>query len=180
MLIRTMTIAAVALVGACTQDKDAVRTEIRAAEAAAAKAAEEAAAKSAAFLETNKAKEGVVVTPSGLQYEKVRTLPGSGPRPSAADTVIAHYEGTLVDGTKFDSSYDRGEPAEFPLGGVIPGWTEGLQLMRPGEEYRFVIPPELGYGPDGAGGVIPPNATLIFKVELESFTTPQGRTVRKP
>ena len=116
------------------------------------------------FLAENKTKEGVITTASGLQY-KVLTE-GSGKSPTATDTVVCHYRGTLLDGTEFDSSYKRGEPAEFPLNRVIPGWTEGVQLMKEGAKYQFFIPSNLAYGPRGAGGVIGPDATLIFEVEL--------------
>ncbi len=115
------------------------------------------------FLEENAQRDGVQVTPSGLQYEVVRA--GDGPRPKATDTVRVHYQGTLIDGTEFDSSYGRGEPAVFPLNRVISGWTEGLQLMPVGSEYRFVIPSDLAYGGRNQGK-IGPNSTLIFKVEL--------------
>lgn len=117
-----------------------------------------------AFLETNKGKAGVKTTESGLQYEVLAV--GTGESPRADDTVLVHYEGRLADGTVFDSSIARGQPAAFGVGDVIPGWTEGLQLMQPGGKMRFTIPPELGYGASGAGGVIPPNAVLVFDVEL--------------
>ncbi len=117
------------------------------------------------FLEENKKKEGVKVTPSGLQYKVIQE--GTGIKPLATDQVEVHYEGTLIDGTKFDSSYDRNETITFPLNGVIRGWTEGLQLMKEGAIYMLYIPAELGYGERGAGGVIGPNETLIFKVELK-------------
>jgi FKBP-type peptidyl-prolyl cis-trans isomerase len=117
-----------------------------------------------AFQTENKAQEGVEVTDSGLQYQVIEQ--GDGPKPKATDKVTVHYRGTLVDGTEFDSSYQRGQPASFPLNGVIPGWTEGLQLMPVGSKYRFVVPPTLGYGEQGAGSSIGPNATLIFEVEL--------------
>ena len=117
-----------------------------------------------AFLKQNAGKQGVVVTKSGLQYEVLSE--GTGASPRATDTVRCHYEGRLVDGSVFDSSYRRGEPAEFPLNGVIAGWTEGLQLMKEGAKYRFYIPQELGYGSRGAGSCIPPYAALIFDVEL--------------
>ena len=108
--------------------------------------------------------EGVNVTPSGLQYKVL--VPAEGKKPQAQDTGKVHYTGTLLDGTKFDSSVDRGEPIEFPLNQVIKGWTEGVQLMAVGSKYQFFIPYNLGYGEQGAGGVIPPFATLIFEVEL--------------
>jgi len=115
------------------------------------------------FLAENSKKPGVIVTGSGLQYEVISE--GMGRKPTANDTVRVHYEGTLTDGAVFDSSYSRGEPIEFPLNGVIPGWTEGLQLMSVGSKYRLIIPSNLGYGPQGAGQ-IPPYSTLIFQVEL--------------
>ena len=116
------------------------------------------------FLEENGKKEGVVTLPSGLQYQVLRE--GNGKKPKATDKVECHYEGTLINGTKFDSSYDRGQTATFGLNQVIAGWTEGLQLMQEGAKYRFFIPYTLGYGENGAGQSIPPYATLIFDVEL--------------
>jgi FKBP-type peptidyl-prolyl cis-trans isomerase len=116
------------------------------------------------FLAENKGKPGVITTTSGLQYSVIRE--GTGPRPAASDTVLVHYEGKLIDGTVFDSSYSRGQPAAFPLNQVIPGWTEGVQLMPVGSKYHFVIPPGLAYGAQGAGGVIPPGAVLEFDIEL--------------
>lgn len=121
----------------------------------------------AKFLEENKSKEGVKTTSSGLQYKVLKQ--GDGPKPTAADTVKVHYRGTLLDGTEFDSSYKRGEPAVFPLNGVIRGWTEGLQLMNVGSKYRLFVPSDLAYGAHGAGAAIGPNATLIFDVELLSI-----------
>ncbi len=115
------------------------------------------------FLEENAKRDGVKVTESGLQYEMLTE--GEGAKPAAEDVVTVHYTGTLVDGTKFDSSVDRGEPASFPLNQVIPGWTEGVQLMPVGSKYKLFIPAELGYGEAGAGS-IPGNAVLIFEVEL--------------
>ena len=115
------------------------------------------------FLASNGAREEVVTLPSGLQYEVLTDA--EGPKPLATDQVTTHYKGTLIDGTVFDSSYDRGQPATFPLNGVIAGWTEALQLMSVGAKWRLVIPPQLAYG-DRAQGPIPGNSTLIFDVEL--------------
>ncbi|MCL2478867.1 MAG: FKBP-type peptidyl-prolyl cis-trans isomerase [Treponema sp.] len=117
------------------------------------------------FLDENGKKDGIVTTTTGLQYQVI--VEGTGPKPAATDTVRVNYEGTLTDGTVFDSSYARNEPVEFPLNGVIPGWTEGLQLMNVGSTYMFYIPSELGYGPySPQGSNIPANSVLIFKVEL--------------
>lgn len=116
------------------------------------------------WLAKNAEKEGVVTLPSGLQYKVLQE--GNGKKPKATDTVRCHYEGMLIDGTLFDSSIQRGEPADFPLNGVIAGWTEGLQLMQEGAKYRFFIPYHLGYGERGAGQSIPPFAALVFDVEL--------------
>lgn len=117
-----------------------------------------------AFLEANKAKEGVVTLESGLQYEILKE--GNGPKPTADDKVKCHYHGTTIDGKVFDSSVDRGEPAEFPVNGVIPGWVEALQLMPVGSKWKLYIPAELAYGERGAGADIAPNSALIFEVEL--------------
>lgn len=127
----------------------------------ASAAAKEAGLK---FLEENGKKENVKTTPSGLQY--IVEKEGEGKSPSATDQVTVHYTGQLIDGTVFDSSVNRGEPATFPLNRVIPGWTEGLQLMKEGAKYRFFIPSDLAYGAQGAPGAIPPHSTLIFDVEL--------------
>ncbi|MES1213796.1 MAG: FKBP-type peptidyl-prolyl cis-trans isomerase [Singulisphaera sp.] len=117
-----------------------------------------------AFLAKNAKAEGVKTTKSGLQYKVLKE--GTGKIPTKADTVSAHYKGTLVDGTPFDSSYDRGEPLKFPVTGVIPGWTEALQLMKVGSKWMLFIPSDLAYGPNGSPPVIGPNATLVFEVEL--------------
>ena len=116
------------------------------------------------FLAQNAKKQGITVTDSGLQYEVIQS--GEGLSPSRTDRVTVHYRGTLVDGREFDSSYKRGKPATFPLNRVITGWTEGLQLMKVGDKWRLFIPSNLGYGSRGAGGLIGPNETLIFEVEL--------------
>lgn len=119
----------------------------------------------AKFLADNGKKSGIVTTASGLQYQVITT--GKGAKPKASDSVKVHYTGTLLDGTKFDSSLDRGEPAQFVLNSVVPGWTEALQLMPVGSKYKLWIPANLGYGAEGTpGGPIPPNATLVFEVEL--------------
>ena len=120
-----------------------------------------------AFLADNKTKPGVVALPSGLQY-KILTE-GTGAKPTAGDSVVCNYRGTLINGKEFDSSYKRGQPATFPVGRVIKGWTEALQLMPVGSKWQLFIPSDLAYGASGAGGDIGPNATLIFEVELISI-----------
>ena len=131
------------------------------------KAGEENKKEGEAFLAANKSKEGVVALPSGLQYKILAQ--GTGPKPRASDTVVCNYRGTLINGTEFDSSYKRGQPASFAVNQVIRGWTEALQLMPVGSKWELFIPPNLAYGPRGAGGMIGPNATLIFEVELLSI-----------
>ncbi|MDH2434054.1 FKBP-type peptidyl-prolyl cis-trans isomerase [Pokkaliibacter sp. MBI-7] len=133
--------------------------------------------KSDDFLAANAKKDGVKSTKSGLQYKIISE--GKGPKPKSTDQVRVNYRGTLIDGTEFDSSYARKEPAEFPLDAVIPGWTEGLQLMPVGSKFELYIPPELGYGPGGAGS-IPPNATLVFEVELLDILKPDAKAEEKP
>ena len=133
-------------------------------QAAAAEAGKAAKAAGEAFLAENAKKDGVVTLPSGLQYQVLKE--GNGKKPSATDLVVCHYEGTLIDGTVFDSSYKRNEPATFGLNQVIAGWTEGVQLMSEGAKYRFFIPYNLAYGERGAGAQIPPFAALVFDVEL--------------
>lgn len=130
------------------------------------------AEKAAEYLAANAAKPGVKTTETGLQYQVLAA--GAGETPRASDLVLVHYEGRLADGTVFDSSYRRGEPAAFEVSAVIPGWVEGLQLMRPGAKYQFTIPPELGYGAAGAGADIPPNSVLVFDVELLAIA-PRGQ-----
>lgn len=121
------------------------------------------AAEGLAFLEENGRREGIITLASGLQYQVLTT--GEGPKPTQADSVRTHYHGTLINGSVFDSSYQRGEPAEFPVGGVIAGWTEALQLMNVGSKWRLFVPHELAYGEQGVGG-IPPCSVLVFDVEL--------------
>ena len=143
------------------QAQGLVQEFLREQQEAAGKAAREAGEN---FLAENAKREGVKVTETGLQYEVL--TPALGIKPTPTDTVTCHYEGRLIDGTVFDSSYRRGEPASFPLQGVIRGWTEGLQLMSIGSKFRFFIPFDLAYGAQGVGGSIPPYAALIFDVEL--------------
>jgi FKBP-type peptidyl-prolyl cis-trans isomerase FklB len=140
-------------------------------QAAARKAAgEKNAAEGKKFLEENKKKEGVKTTASGLQYKVLKE--GTGPTPKATDTVKVNYRGTTIEGTEFDSSYKRGEPATFPVNRVIKGWTEGLQLMKAGSKYQFYVPADLAYGERGAGADIGPNSTLLFDVELVEIVPP--------
>lgn len=151
-----------------TEQMNAVMLKLR--ESSIAKMEKEAAdnaAKGKAFLEENKKKSGVKATASGLQYKVVKE--GSGTQPKASDKVKVHYKGQLLNGTEFDSSYKRNQPAEFPLNGVIKGWTEGIPLMKVGSTYTFYIPAELAYGPQGRPG-IPGNSVLIFDVELLDIT----------
>jgi peptidylprolyl isomerase/FKBP-type peptidyl-prolyl cis-trans isomerase FklB len=128
-----------------------------------------------AFLAQNAKQPGVVTLPSGLQYKVVKSGPKDGLRPQLGDEVKVNYEGKLVDGAVFDSSYERGVPAAMPLRGLIKGWQEALQLMRPGDEWILYVPPNLGYGDEGAGGQIPPGAALIFRIELLGVLPAEGR-----
>lgn len=134
-----------------------------------------AAVAAAAYMAENGKKPGVKTLPSGLQYEIVRAGPETGARPSVRDEVKVHYEGKLVNGKVFDSSYERGQPAAMPLSGLIPAWVEALQLMRPGDEWILYVPPEQGYGAEGAGSDIPPNSALIFRIELIDVLPAPGR-----
>ena len=129
------------------------------------------------FLAANAQRDGIKKTQSGLQYEVI--TPAKGDKPKATDVVKVHYRGTLIDGTEFDSSIARGEPATFPLDQVIPGWTEGVQLMNVGSKYRFYVPSALAYGTRGAGPKIGPNSALIFEVELLEIVKPQEQTPAK-
>jgi FKBP-type peptidyl-prolyl cis-trans isomerase len=146
--------------------------------AASKEAAEKNKAEGEKFLEENKKKDGVKTTTSGLQYKVIKE--GSGASPKETDTVVTNYRGTLIDGTEFDSSYKRNEPATFPVNRVIKGWTEALQLMKPGSKYQLFIPSSLAYGERGAGQTIGPNATLIFEVELLSIKPPEPAATVAP
>jgi FKBP-type peptidyl-prolyl cis-trans isomerase len=133
-------------------------------------------AESKAFMASTVKEPGVQTLPSGLAYKVVRSGPPTGLRPQLTDEVKVHYEGKLIGGKVFDSSYERGQPASMPLRGLIPAWQEALQLMRPGDEWILYVPPELGYGAEGAGGgEIPPNAALIFRIELIDVLPGPGR-----
>lgn len=127
------------------------------------------------FMTENAKKPGVVSLPSGLQYKVVRSGPADGLRPKVSDEVMVHYEGKLVSGEVFDSSYERGTPMPMGLEGIIPGWVEALQLMRPGDEWTLYIPPALGYGEQGSPPAIPPNSPLIFRIELLGVYPHPGR-----
>lgn len=134
------------------------------------------AAEAKAFMATNATAEGVQTLPSGVQYKIVRSGPATGLKPGPQDEVKVHYEGKLVSGEVFDSSYDRGQPAAMPLPALIPAWKEALQLMRPGDEWILFVPPEMGYGEEGAGGgEIPGNSVLIFRIELIDVLPAPGR-----
>ena len=139
-------------------------TESAAGPGAAAPSPAAEAAKS--WLANNAKQKGVVVLPSGVQYKVLSAGPKTGVQPKAGDQIKVHYEGALTDGTVFDSSYQRGAPAVMPLTGLVPAWMEAIPLMRPGDSWMLYVPPEQGYGAEGAGGVIPPDAALVFKVEL--------------
>ncbi|MGH1438915.1 MAG: FKBP-type peptidyl-prolyl cis-trans isomerase [Cellvibrionaceae bacterium] len=142
-----------------------------------AEAAEKNKTEGAAYLAANGAKEGVVTTESGLQYKEL--VAGDGAKAEYSDTVSVHYKGMLTDGTEFDSSYSRNEPATFPVAGVIPGWIEALQLMSVGDKWELTIPSDLAYAENGAGASIGPNATLVFEVELLDVTKPEKVDVSK-
>ena len=142
-----------------------------------ARLAEKDKADGEAFLEKNKKQKGVVTLPDGLQYKIITE--GSGASPTAEDVVTVNYSGKLINGTEFDSSYKRGQPAQFQVGGVIPGWTEALQKMKPGSKWQLFIPSELAYGERGNRG-IPPNSTLVFDVELLSVQSPQQSQMEMP
>lgn len=138
--------------------------------------AEENKHKSQAFLDENKKKPGVVVLTSGLQYEVLKSGPASATPPHETDSVVTHYKGTLIDGTEFDSSYS-GQPATFPVNALIPGWTEALLLMRPGDKWKLYIPSNLAYGEQGMGAKIGPNQALVFELELLSIKKPENKKV---
>jgi FKBP-type peptidyl-prolyl cis-trans isomerase len=165
---------------ACTEGRGVMR-EIERAEEQNAASAQEAAQRSAAFLDEVRAQPGVEARPSGLLLERRgQGADQSLPRPSENATVLVHYEGKLADGSVFDSSFARGEPADFPLNAVVQGFSEAIQQMRPGDEVVATFPHELGYGPDGRPPVIPPRAALQFRIVLLAFQEPGGRVIEAP
>lgn len=172
--VKVLAAAALLAAAGCGQGQDPAR------------AASEQARAAEFFLKSNARAEGVTTTPSGLQYKVVASGPADGPTPDINDLVSLYYEGSLTDGTVFDSAFDRGQPLitapEGMNGGpIIPGWTEVLQLMRPGDEWIVYLPPELGYGARGAGGVIPPHAVLVFRLKvLDVRTTPGAHRTIMP
>jgi FKBP-type peptidyl-prolyl cis-trans isomerase len=173
-------VAAALALAACSQSSDVMR-ELERAEKADAQAAQTQAAESARYMDAQRARTGVQSTPSGLAYEFVTrsTAQNLAPTPDGA-TVLVHYEGKLADGTVFDSSFERGQRAEFPLNGVIAGFAEALRLMRPGDEVIAYIPPDIGYGPQGSPPAIPPNAALRFRIQLAAYAEPDGTIATSP
>lgn len=177
-LIVCCALASAALLSSCGQGSD-VAGEIARQDKAEADAVGQNLADGQQFMAANKVKPGVVTTASGLQYEIVKKGDESKPAPGVNDTVNVMYEGKLTDGAVFDSAYERGEPVQFQVGGVIAGWTEALQLMHPGAEFRLVIPPQIAYGEEGRPPTIPQNSVLVFKVELLGYETAAGKKVGK-
>lgn len=166
---------------ACGDNGGGVMREIERAEKAQSESAQAAAANSETFLAETRTRAGVEARPSGLLLEFRNRGPNQSlPRPSAESTVLVHYEGKLPDGSVFDSSFERGEPAQFPLAGVVPGFSEAIQQMRPGDEVIATFPAELGYGPTGQPPVIPPGAALQFRIVLLAFQAPDGRIIEAP
>lgn len=182
-MIRFLLLVATIALSACgqTASDSGVMNEIQRGERADANAAQQAAARNQVFLDQVRAQAGVVARPSGLLLEfRGHGRNQSLPRPSGSATVLVHYEGKLPDGTVFDSSIARNEPAQFPLSGVVPGFAEAIEQMRPGDEVMATLPPQLGYGRDGQPPVIPPNAVLQFRIILLAFQEPGGRAVQAP
>ncbi|GAM96418.1 FKBP-type peptidyl-prolyl cis-trans isomerase FkpA precursor [alpha proteobacterium U9-1i] len=180
MMMRIFAVAAILIIAACG-DSGGVMGEIERSEKEREASAAEAAERSAEFLTETRAQAGVEARPSGLLIEfRSRGSNQSLPRPTAESTVLVHYEGKLADGSVFDSSFERGQPAQFPLNGVVPGFSEAIQQMRPGDEVIATFPAELGYGPEGQPPVIPPGAALQFRIVLLAFQGADGRIVEAP
>ena len=181
MITRMMAAAALMMLGACNGDGGGVMRELEKAEQTQAQSAEQAAGGSQAFLDQVRAQPGVEARPSGLLLEvRHRGANQALARPSAAAQVLVHYEGRLADGTVFDSSFERNEPAQFPLQAVVSGFSEAIQQMRPGDEVVATFPMELGYGATGRPPVIPPAAALQFRIVLLAFQEPGGQLVEAP
>jgi FKBP-type peptidyl-prolyl cis-trans isomerase FklB len=179
-MMKRMVFAAMLALGACNDDGGVMR-EIERAEKADADAAQQSALEGETFLAQVRARPGVEARPSGLLIERRgRGANQSLPRPSAEAVVLVHYEGRLANGAVFDSSFDRGEPAQFPLGAVVAGFREAIEQMRPGDEVVATFPMELGYGPEGRPPVIPPAAPLQFRIVLLAFQEPGGQVVQAP
>ena len=179
MMLRICGAAAALALSACGER--GVMAEIERAEKNAGAQADDAGAGAQAFLDAQRGRAGVEAQPSGLLLEFKARGPNQGlPRPPAEATVLVHYEGKLADGSVFDSSFARGEPAEFPLQGVVPGFAEAIQLMRPGDEIVAYLPAELGYGAAGSPPAIPPNAVLQFRIVLLAYQGADGRVVQAP
>jgi len=180
MMMRIFAAAAVLILAAC-DGGGGVMAEIERSEKAREDAARAAAERSGEFLAETRAKQGVEARPSGLLIEFVsRGANQSLPRPTAQSAVLVHYEGKLADGSVFDSSFERGQPAQFPLQGVVPGFSEAIQQMRPGDEVLATFPAELGYGAEGRPPRIPPNSALRFRIRLLAFQTRDGQIVGDP
>lgn len=182
MMKKFLVLAVLALSACGQQSSDSgVMAEIQRAEQADTQATQQTAAGNEAFLAQVRARPGVVARPSGLLLEfRGHGRNQSLPRPTAAANVLVHYEGKLTNGTVFDSSFERNEPVSFPLGGVVPGFAEAIEQMRPGDEVVATFPPEIGYGREGQPPVIPPNSVLQFRIILLAFQEPGGRRVDAP
>jgi peptidylprolyl isomerase/FKBP-type peptidyl-prolyl cis-trans isomerase FklB len=181
MMMRILAVAAILVVAAACDGGGGVMGEIERTEKAREDAAREAVENSAEFLAETRAKQGVEARPSGLLLEFTsRGANQSLPRPTEQSAVLVHYEGKLADGSVFDSSFERGQPAQFPLAGVVPGFSEAIQQMRPGDEVIATFPAELGYGPEGQPPTIPGGAALQFRIVLLAFQGPDGRIVEAP
>lgn len=179
-MIKFLILMALPMLAACN-DGGGVMREIERAEQEEAQVAEQGEVSSADFLAAAAARPGATSTPSGLVYEvRTRSPDQALPRPTAEAVALVHYEGKLADGTVFDSSFERGEPAQFPLAQVVPGFTETIMLMRPGDEFLATFPAALGYGPEGRPPVIPPNSALQFRIQLLAFQEPNGSIVQAP